>query len=114
METHVLVSPFRNASSATAWARELRDFLDAGLLRAAPAPDTVIVEEPDELLPRLARLHHELGLAPEALDLVLPMRQRLLRLQAALARETARARQLERLFPFCWAAGGCFRILIGS
>ena len=42
------------------------------------------------------RLHHGLGLAPEAIDVVMLMRQRLLRLQDALARETARARQLER------------------
>ncbi|MBO2008672.1 hypothetical protein [Hymenobacter negativus] len=72
----------------------LHDFLQAGLLRAAPAPETVIIDEPDDL-PRLARLHHELGLSPEALDIILAMRQRLVRLQATLTRETARARQLE-------------------
>lgn len=74
----------------------MHQFLDLGLLRPAPAPDTIEVEEPDELLPRLARLHHGLGLAPEAIDVVMLMRQRLLRLQDALARETARAQQLER------------------
>ena len=74
---------------------ELREFVELGLLRPAPAPDTLEVEDPDELLPRLARLHHGLGLAPEAIDLVLLMRQRLLSLQAALSRETYRARQLE-------------------
>ena len=74
---------------------ELREFVELGLLRPAPAPDTLEVEDPDELLPRLARLHHGLGLAPEAIDLVLLMRQRLLSLQAALSRETSRARQLE-------------------
>ena len=63
-------------------------------LRPAPAPETVFVDEPDEL-PRLARLHHELGLAPEALDVILAMRQQLVRLQARLAHETARTRQLE-------------------
>ena len=72
----------------------LHEFLQAGLLRAAPAPETVIIDEPDDL-PRLARLHHELGLAPEALDIIIAMRRRLVRLQATLARETARARQLE-------------------
>ena len=78
-------------------AEELRSFVSVGLLRPAPAPDAVEVDdEPDELLPRLARLHHGLGVPPEALDLVLAMRQRLLGLQAALARETARARQLEQ------------------
>ncbi|NML67189.1 hypothetical protein HHL22_18445 [Hymenobacter sp. RP-2-7] len=74
---------------------ELREFVELGLLRPAPAPDTLEIEDPDELLPRLARLHHGLGLAPEAIDLVLLMRQRLLSLQAALSRETSRARQLE-------------------
>lgn len=74
---------------------ELRQFVELGLLRPAPTPDTIEVEDPDELLPRLARLHHGLGLAPEAIDLVLLMRQRLLDLQAALAHETARARQFE-------------------
>ncbi|MGI4834273.1 MAG: hypothetical protein ACRYFK_12525 [Janthinobacterium lividum] len=74
---------------------ELREFIELGLLRPAPAPDTLEVEDPDELLPRLARLHHDLSLAPEAIDLVLLMRQRLLNLQAALSRETSRARQLE-------------------
>lgn len=74
---------------------EVREFVELGLLRPAPAPDTVEVDDPDDLLPRLARLHHGLGLAPEAIDLVLLMRQRLLHLQAALARETSRARQLE-------------------
>ncbi|GAB3575621.1 hypothetical protein [Hymenobacter daeguensis] len=72
----------------------LHEFLQAGLLRAAPAPETIIIDEPDDL-PRLARLHHELGLAPEALDIILAMRRRLVHLQATLARETARARQLE-------------------
>jgi len=72
----------------------LHEFLQAGLLRAAPTPDAVIIDEPDDLA-RLARLHHEFGLAPEALDIILSMRQRLVRLQATLARETARARQLE-------------------
>jgi len=74
---------------------EVREFLDLGLLRPAAAPEAIEIEDPDDLLPRLARLHHGLGLAPEAIDLVLLMRQRLLALQSALARETSRARQLE-------------------
>lgn len=72
----------------------LHAFLQAGLLRAAPAPETVIVDEPDDL-PRLARLHHELDLSPEALDVIIAMRQRLVALQEQLARERARTRQLE-------------------
>lgn len=97
METRVLVLTFQEVDTRYGLGRaEVHQFLDLGLLRPAPAPDTIEVEEPDELLPRLARLHHGLGLAPEAIDVVMLMRQRLLRLQDALARETARARQLER------------------
>ncbi|QKG58564.1 hypothetical protein GKZ68_19180 [Hymenobacter sp. BRD128] len=96
METRVLLLTFQEVDARYGLGRaELHQFVELGLLRPAPAPETIEVEEPDELLPRLARLHHGLGLAPEAIDLVLLMRQRLLGLQAALARETARARQLE-------------------
>jgi chaperone modulatory protein CbpM len=96
METRVLLLTFQECDVRYGLGRaELHQFVELGLLRPAPAPDTIEVEDPDELLPRLARLHHGLGLAPEAIDLVLFMRQRLLGLQAALARETARARQLE-------------------
>ena len=96
METRVLLLTFQECDLRYGLGRaELHQFVELGLLRPAQAPDTIEVEEPDELLPRLARLHHGLGLAPEAIDLVLLMRQRLLGLQAALARETSRARQLE-------------------
>ena len=95
MEMHVLTLTFQECSALYGLApAALHEFLQAGLLRAAPAPQTVIVDEPDDL-PHLARLHHELGLAPEALDIILAMRKRLVHLQANLARETARARQLE-------------------
>lgn len=97
METRVLVLTFQECDIRYGLGRaELRQFLELGLVNPAPTPDAIEVEEPDEVLPRLARLHHGLGLAPEAIDVVLFMRQRLLRLQTALARETARARQLER------------------
>ena len=95
METHILTLTFQECSARYGLApAALYEFLQAGLLRTAPAPETVFVDEPDDL-PRLARLHHELGLAPEALDIILAMRQRLVRLQATLDYETARARQLE-------------------
>lgn len=95
METTFITLTFQECAVRYGLApADLRDFLQAGLLRAAPAPDAVIIDEPDDL-PRLARLHHELGLAPEALDIIIAMRQRLVHLQATLARETARARQLE-------------------
>lgn len=95
METTFITLTFQECAARYGLApAALHEFLQAGLLRTASAPETVIVDEPDDL-PRLARLHHELGLAPEALDIILAMRQRLLRLQATLDRETARARQLE-------------------
>jgi len=96
METRVLILTYQEVDSRYGLGQaEQRQFVELGLLSPAPAPETIEVEEPDEILPRLARLHHGLGLAPEAIDLVLLMRQRLLSLQTALARETSRARQLE-------------------
>jgi chaperone modulatory protein CbpM len=95
METPVLILTYQECSARYGLGpAALHEFLQAGLLRAASTPETVIIDEPDEL-PRLARLHHELGLPTEALDVILAMRQRLVRLQATLASETARARQLE-------------------
>jgi len=95
METHLLTLTFQECTVRYGLsAADLHAFLDVGLLRPAPAPETVIVDEPDEL-PRLARLHHELGLPAEALDVILAMRRRLVQLQATLAHEQARARQLE-------------------
>jgi chaperone modulatory protein CbpM len=95
METHILTLTFQECSARYGLApATLHDFLQAGLLRAAPVPETVIIDEPDDL-PRLARLYHELGMPPEALDVIIAMRQRLVRLQATLASETARAQQLE-------------------
>ncbi len=80
-------------------ATELQEFVEVGLLRAAPAPAEAALElddEADELLPRLARLHHELGINKEGIDIIIAMRQRLLRLQTELRLQTARARQLEQ------------------
>ena len=95
METPFLVLTFHECAVRYGLGpAALHDFLQAGLLRPAPAPESVIVDEPDDL-PRLARLHHELGLSAEALDVILALRQRLVHLQATLAHETARARQLE-------------------
>ena len=80
-------------------AAELHEFIDVGLLRPAPTATEAALElddEADELLPRLARLHHELGINKEGIDIIVAMRQRLLRLQAELHRQTAHARQLEQ------------------
>lgn len=72
---------------------DLQEFVDIGLLHSADSPDTLRAE-PDHLA-RLARLHHELGLSTEGIDIVLAMRRRLLNLQAELARQRARVAQLE-------------------
>ena len=74
---------------------EVRGWLEAGLLEAAPSAEAVQVPDADEL-PYLVRLHHELHLPPESLHVIAGMRQRLLDLQLALAYQTARAAQLER------------------
>ena len=96
MEAHFITLTFQEADSRYGLnANLLRTLLDVGLLRAAPTPDTVLVDEPDELS-RLARLHHDLDLTPEALDIILALRRRLVQVQDHLARETARTRQLER------------------
>lgn len=80
-------------------AAELHEFIDVGLLRPAPTATEAALElddEADDLLPRLARLHHELGINKEGIDIIVAMRQRLLHLQAELRHQTARARQLEQ------------------
>jgi chaperone modulatory protein CbpM len=71
----------------------LQELVDLGLLHPADAPDTLRAE-PDHLA-RLARLHHELGLSTEGIDIVLAMRHRLLELQTELAQQRARVAQLE-------------------
>lgn len=73
---------------------DVREFVDLGLLRAAETPDAVQGEA--EHLARLARLHHDLGMGKEAIDVIVAMRRRLVALQEALAQQTARATQLER------------------
>ena len=75
-------------------AHDIGSWLEAGLLAPADTPDHVQIPDPDEL-PPLARLHHELGLSAEALDVVAALRRRLLAAHEALAQERARARQLE-------------------
>jgi chaperone modulatory protein CbpM len=73
---------------------DLHEFVDLGLLQPAEAPDTLRAE-PDHLA-RLARLHHELGLSTESIDIVLMMRRQMVELQAELAYQRARVAQLER------------------
>ncbi|SHL64843.1 hypothetical protein [Hymenobacter psychrotolerans] len=96
METHRIIITYHECASQYELSEnDVRGFVELGLLEAGPGPDT-IRDEPDHLA-RLARLHHELGLSQEGIDVVLAMRQRLLHLQAELAYQRGRARQLEHL-----------------
>ena len=74
---------------------DLRGFVDLGLLGTDPVADT-IQDKPGHLA-RLARLHHELELSKEGIDVVLAMRQRLLSLQRELILLRARTQQFEHL-----------------
>ena len=96
MQTHIITITYRDCASTYGLSeRDLREFVDLGLLRAAPeAPDT-IQDEPDHLA-RLARLHLDLGLSKEGIDVVLAMRQRLLQLQAEVQQQRSRAYQLQQ------------------
>ncbi|UOQ73267.1 chaperone modulator CbpM [Hymenobacter cellulosilyticus] len=73
---------------------DVREFIDLGLLQEAETPDAIHGEADD--LARLSRLHHDLGMSKEAIDIIVAMRRRLVALQDALAQQTARAAQLER------------------
>lgn len=96
METRFITITYHECASQYELSEsDLRGFVELGLLGAGPSSDT-IRDEPDHLA-RLARLHHELGLSQEGIDVVLAMRQRLLSLQTELAYQRARARQLEHL-----------------
>ena len=96
METHIITITYHDCASQYELSEtDLQGFVELGLLSTGPTPGT-IRDEPDHLA-RLARLHHELGLSREGIDVVLAMRQRLLSLQAELVYQRARARQLESL-----------------
>ncbi|RYU81046.1 chaperone modulator CbpM [Hymenobacter persicinus] len=95
MATHLITITVRDYATRYGLSEtDVHEFVDLGLLSPAELPET-IQAEPDHLV-RLARLHHELGISKEAIDIVLAMRQRLLEMQEALARQTARTAQLER------------------
>jgi|GEM_PF-1025035 len=96
METHIITISYHDCATQYELSEtDLRGFVELGLLGAGPTTDT-IRDEPDQLA-LLARLHHELGLSQEGIDIVLAMRQRLLTLQKELAHQRARARQLEHM-----------------
>ncbi|SET88907.1 chaperone modulator CbpM [Hymenobacter actinosclerus] len=73
---------------------EVREFVQLGLLHAAPDVPNALREEPEHVA-RLARLHQELGLSKDSLDVVLNMHRQLEHLQREVRRQRARVRQLE-------------------
>lgn len=73
---------------------EVREFVQLGLLHPAPDVPNALREEPERVA-RLARLHQELGLSKDSLDVVLNMHQQLEQLQLEVRRQRARVRQLE-------------------
>ncbi|QDA60189.1 chaperone modulator CbpM [Hymenobacter jejuensis] len=96
METHILTISFRDCAATYGLSEhDLREFVELGLLHQAEAPDTLQVEP--EHLARLVRLHQDLSINKEGIDVILSMRQRLLDLQEELMRQRARALQLERV-----------------
>ncbi|MCB2378608.1 chaperone modulator CbpM [Hymenobacter sp. BT635] len=95
METHIITITLHECSTQYGLSEaDVREFIDLGLLDEADRPGAVHGEA--DHLARLARLHHDLGLSKEAIDIIVAMRQRLVLVQEALARQTARAAQLER------------------
>lgn len=95
METHIITLTFHDCSIRYGLSEtDVREFVDLGLLHPAPDTPNALREEPDRVA-RLARLHHELGLSKDSLEVVMAMRQRLEHLQQELSQQRARVRQLE-------------------
>ncbi|UOQ79015.1 hypothetical protein MUN84_11100 [Hymenobacter sp. 5516J-16] len=95
METHHIILSFHECATRYGLSEtDVREFLELGLLHAAPDTPNALHEEPDHVA-LLARLHHELGLSKDSLEVILAMRQRLEQLQQELGQQRARVRQLE-------------------
>ena len=96
MEAHIITITFHDCATRYGLsANDVREFVELGLLRPAPDTPDALREEPDHVA-RLARLHHDLGLSKDSLEVVLAMRQHLEQLQHEVRRQQARVRQLER------------------
>ena len=95
METHIITLTFQDCAVRYGLTEaDVLEFLDLGLLHPAPHVPNAVAEEPDHVA-RLARLHHELGLSKESLDVIMAMRQRMEQMQQELQLQRARVRQLE-------------------
>jgi chaperone modulatory protein CbpM len=96
MDTHIITITFHDCATRYGLSEaDVREFVELGLLHPATATPNALEEEPDYLA-RLARLHHELGLSKDSLEVVLAMRHRMQELQQELRLQQARVRQLER------------------
>ena len=95
MEAHTIIITFHECVTHYGLSEaDIRDFVELGLLQPAPDTPNALREEPDHVA-RLARLHHDLGLSKDSLEVVLAMRQRLMQLQQQLSWHQTRVRQLE-------------------
>ncbi|WP_139925188.1 chaperone modulator CbpM [Hymenobacter sp. DG01] len=95
METQFIILTIRECATQYGLSEaDVREFVDLGLLHPAPGTPDSLQEEPDHIA-RLVRLHHELGLSKDSLEVVMAMRRRLEQLQQELTRQRARVRQLE-------------------
>ncbi|GAA4390626.1 chaperone modulator CbpM [Hymenobacter koreensis] len=93
--THFITLTFHECATVYGLSEDsLRELAELGLVRLNEAPEPLIEDEAEHLA-RLARLHHDLHLNPEGMDLVLAMRRRLEQLQYELTRQRARTAQLE-------------------
>ncbi|TGE26736.1 chaperone modulator CbpM [Hymenobacter metallicola] len=95
METHFITITLHECSARYGLSEaDVREFVDLGLLDESTTPGAIQGEA--DHVARLARLHHDLGMSKEAIDIIVAMRRRLVALQEALAQQTARTTQLER------------------
>ena len=95
MEAAIITITFRECGVRYGLSEpEVREFIRLGLLHPAPDVPDALHEEPEHVA-RLARLHQELGLSKDSLDVVLHMHQQLQQLQQEVRRQRARVQQLE-------------------
>jgi chaperone modulatory protein CbpM len=95
MDTHIITITFHDCATYYGLSEaDVREFVELGLLHQASNIPDALLEEPDHVA-RVARLHQELGLSKDSLEVVLAMRQRMLQLQQELQLQRARVQQLE-------------------